>query len=249
MRSRTARWAAGLAILVLAATGCGGDDDADTVIDPGDDGAYAPEIDPASFVDRIDNPYLPLTPRSRWLYEGESEDGAESIEVVVTDDRRTVMGVDVTVVRDTVRVDGEVAEDTLDWFAQDRDGNVWYFGEDSKDYENGKVVSTEGSWEAGVDGALPGIVMPADPTVGVAYRQEYSKGEAEDMAEVVQVGQRKSVAFGDFDDVVVTRDWNPLEPDVIEEKYYAPGIGLVFEATTAGGENAELVEHTAGEGA
>ena len=243
-----AKWTAGLAIVVMSAASCGADDTSEAVIDPGDGGAFAPVIDATDFVDVVDNPYLPLTVGSRWAYEGASDGEAERIEVVVTDERRTVMGVDVTVVRDTVRVDGNIVEETLDWFAQDREGNVWYFGEESTEYEDSKVVSTEGSWEAGVDGALPGIVMPADPKVGLAYRQEYYKGEAEDLGEVIRVGQRKSVAFGDFDDIVVIRDWNPLEPDVIEEKYYAPGIGLVFETITAGGdEHAELVEHTGGD--
>jgi hypothetical protein len=238
-----------LGVLVLATVGCGGGGETKAVIDPGDRGDYAPEIDPANFVEAIDNPHLPLKVGSRWVYEGRSEGEVERTEVVVTDQRRTVMGVQVTVVRDTVRVDGDIVEDTFDWFAQDRDGTVWYFGEESKDYEDGKAVSTEGSWEAGVDGALPGIVMPGDPRVGFAYRQEYFKGEAEDMGEVIRVNQRTSVAFGSFGDVVVTRDWNPLEPDVIEEKYYAPGVGMVLEKVIAGGdERAELVEHTAGEG-
>jgi hypothetical protein len=155
------------------------------------------------------------------------------------------MGVAVTVVHDTVRVDGELVEDTHDWFAQDADGAVWYFGEESKDYENGTLVGTKGSWEAGVDGALPGIVMPAEPKAGFAYRQEYYRGEAEDMGEVARVAQRASVTFGAFRDLVVIREWNPLEPDVVEEKYYAPGVGLVLEQVTAGGdERSELIEHT-----
>ena len=255
MRSRTVRRVAGVAILGLIAAACGDDRSerasrtATPVIDPSDGGNYDPDINPADFVDVIDNPYLPLTPGSRWVYEGESDGEVEHIEVVVTDQRRTVMGVEATVVRDTVTdATGELVEDTLDWFAQDRDGNVWYFGEESKDYEDGKVATTEGSWEAGVDGALPGIVMPAEPTVGFAYRQEYYKGEAEDMGEVIRVGVSKTVAFGDFDGVVVTRDWNPLEPDVVEEKYYATGLGLIFETKTVGGdESVELIEYTGGE--
>jgi hypothetical protein len=233
-------------MLASFAIGCGDDGGTAPVIDPGDGGQYAPTIDPADFVDSIDNPYLPFTAGTRWVYEGGSDGEIERIEVVVTDERRTVMGVDVTVVRDTVTVDGELVEDTLDWYAQDRDGNVWYFGEESKDYEDGEVVSTHGSWEAGVDGALPGIVMPADPVVGFAYRQEFYEGEAEDMGEVIRVGEHAAVRFGEFDDVVVTRDWNPLEPDVIEEKHYAPGVGLVFEEKTVGGdESVELVDHGA----
>lgn len=217
------------------------------VIDPGDGGDYEPKIDPATFLDVVDNPYLPLTVGSRWVYEGTSDGETERIEVVVTDERREVMGVSAVVVRDTVTVDGALAEDTYDWFAQDAEGNVWYFGEESTDYEDGQPVSTEGSWEAGVDGALPGIVMPADPTVGFAYRQEFYEGEAEDMGEILRLGRRTEVAAGSFDDVLVTRDWNPLEPDVVEEKYYAPGVGLVFETKTAGGEeSAELVEFMPG---
>ena len=115
------------------------------------------------------------------------------------------MGISATVVRDTVYVDGELVEDTYDWFAQDNDGNVWYLGEDTHEYEDGVAVNAEGAWEAGVDGALPGIVMPADPAVGDAYRQEYYAGEAEDMGEVLEVGVARSIALGDYDDVVVTR--------------------------------------------
>jgi len=155
--------------------------------------------------------------------------------------------VSTVVVRDRVSVDGEVVEDTLDWFVQDVDGNVWYLGEDVKDYEGGELVSTGGSWEAGIDGAQPGIVMLASPTVGDAYRQERYPGEAEDMGEVLRVDGSNTVAAGTFDDVLVTRDWNPLEPDVIEEKSYAPGVGLIGERKVAGGdEEVELVEHIPG---
>ena len=249
MRSWTLKCLATVAAIALASCGDGSSDRAAApVIDPGDGGAYDPDIDPLRFVDVIDNPYLPLAPGTRWTYEGESDGEVERTEVVVTDQRRTVMGVSVTVVRDTVTGgDGQLVEDTYDWFAQDLEGNVWYFGEESKDYEEGKVVSTEGSWEAGVGGALPGIVMLAEPFVGAAYRQEYLEGEAEDMGEVVRVGASKSIMFGDFEDVLVTRDWNPLEPDVVEEKYYARDVGLIFETQTAGGdEAAELIAYQGG---
>jgi len=261
--------AAGLALVGLLATvaACGDDDttatdrggasptettdttetretttEAAPVIDPGDGGDYRPQIDPADFVDAIDNPYLPFAPGMRWTYEGVSDGETEVIEVVVLDERREVMGVPATVVRDTVSVDGEVIEDTWDWYAQDRDGNVWYLGEDTKEYENGEVVSTKGAWEAGVDGALPGIVMQAHPEVGQAYRQEFYEGEAEDLAEVTEVGIAKSIALGDYGDVLVTREWNPLEPDVVEDKYFAPGVGLIAEEKVAGGD--EVVELT-----
>jgi hypothetical protein len=141
-----------------------------------------------------------------------------------------------------VSVEGSVVEDTFDWFAQDADGNVWYMGEDTKEYEDGEVVSTEGSWEAGVDGALPGIIMEADPQVGDAYRQEYYPGQAEDLAEVVRTGQSETVPAGAYDDLVVIKEWNPLEPDAIEEKYYSQGVGTVLENKIRGGtERVELV--------
>jgi len=213
------------------------------VIDPGDEGNYQPSLAPDDVVAVIDNPYLPLQPGMSWAYEGESDGERERVEVVVTDQRREVMGIPAVVVRDTATVEGEVVEETDDWFAQDRDGNVWYLGESTTAYEDG-AASEEGSWEAGVDGALPGIVMPADPQVGDAYRQEYLAGEAEDMGEVVALGRSVEVPTGPYEDVLVTRDWTPLEPETVEEKEYAPGVGLVRETQTAGGEGTlELVAH------
>lgn len=244
-------------VLALALAGCGGDDDGaatgdgtpstEPVIDPGDGGDYRPALDPATVADRIDNPYLPLEPGARWVYQGTSSDGEERTEVTVLDERRRVMGIDAVVVRDTVSVAGEVIEDTRDWFTQDADGNVWYLGEDTAEYEGGRVVSTEGSWEAGVDGALPGVVMWAEPRPGQAYRQEYWPDHAEDLAEVLSVGQRTTVAGQGYEDVVVIREWNPLEPDVVEQKSYAPGVGSVLEEMTTGGdERVELVEYVPG---
>jgi hypothetical protein len=145
-------------------------------------------------------------------------------------------------VRDTVTEDGEVIEDTFDWFAQDRDGNVWYLGEDTKEFEDGELVSTEGSWEAGTKGAQPGIIMQASPQVGVGYRQEYFPGEAEDLAEVLRLDGKATVPFGSFEDLLVIEEWNPLEPKVIENKYYARGIGVVLEEQVKGGsERVELI--------
>ena len=248
---------AAVAGCLVALAACGGDDSPDgdasgsttttAVIDPGDGGRYDPAINPADFGGPVDNPFMTLTPGSRWVYEGTSDDERERTEVVVTDERRQVMGIDAVVVRDTVTVDGELVEDTYDWFAQDADGNVWYLGEDSKEYEDGEVASSAGSWEAGVDGALPGIVMPANPQVGDAYRQEFSPGEAEDLAEVVRVGDSTTVAGQAYDDLLVVEEWNPLEPEAVEEKSYARGVGMVLEEKTAGGdERAELVEFTPG---
>jgi hypothetical protein len=246
----------------LVAAGCSDDDPVETSgappatrtsvptsasapVDPGDGGHYDPRIDPADFVATIDNPYLPFPVGARWVYEGTSDGEAERVVVEVTGDTRQVMGITATVVRDRVYVDDELVEDTLDWFAQDVDGNVWYLGEAVEDYEDGVVVSTEGSWEAGVDGALPGIVMPAAPHVGDAYRQELYAGEAEDMFEILSIDTTRTVPAGDFADVVVTEDWNPLDPDVIEEKSYAAGVGMIYEEHTTGGDDVvELVELT-----
>jgi hypothetical protein len=163
--------------------------------------------------------------------------------VTVLSETKVVMGVACTVVRDVVSVEGEVAEDTIDWYAQDTDGNVWYMGEESKDIEDGEVVSTDGSWEAGVDGALPGIIMLVDPHVGDTYRQEFYAGEAEDIGSVLKLGEIVTVESGTYEDVLVTEDTNPLEPDIVEHKYYAPGVGVVLEELVAGGEERiELVK-------
>ena len=218
-------------------------------IDPGDGGDYHPRIEPANFVARIDHPYMPLTPGSRWHYEGTSAGKQQTTDIVVKRTRKTILGVSTVVVRDTVREEGQLLEDTIDWFAQDTDGNVWYFGEDSKEYEHGKVTSTAGSWVAGVDGAQPGIVMPAEPRVGDAFRQEYLVGEAEDMMRIVAVDRTATVPTGAYDHVLVTQEWTPLEPKVVEEKYYAPGVGRILEQTTRGSrEKSALVEYTTGKG-
>ncbi len=222
--------AALLAVTVLS-NACGGGD-AKAVIDAGDGGNYAPAVDASKFVARIDNPYLPFKPGARWVYR--STDGKEQIEVEVLQETRMVMGIAATVVRDRVSEDGELIEDTFDWYAQDRDGNVWYLGEDTKEYKDGKVVSTHGAWEAGVDGARPGIIMLATPTIGKAYRQEYYKGEAEDLAEVARQGVKEKVAYGSFDDLLVIKEWTPLEPKIVEEKYFARGVGLVLEVKVKG---------------
>lgn len=240
-----------LLVVVGAFAACGDDQTADLArddppIDVGDPADHDPRVDPADFVAAIDNPYLPFSSGARWVYESETDDGRERIDVVVTDEPMTVMGVDVTVVRDTVTIDGRVIEDTWDWYAQDRGGNVWYFGEDTNEYDEDGTVSTEGSWEAGVDGALPGIIMYADPQVGQAYRQELYEGEAEDVAEVVRTGATADVRGGTFEDVLVVLEWNPFEPEVLEEKHYARGVGPVLEQKVRGGdERVELVAHTA----
>ncbi len=209
---------------------------------------YEPVIDPENFVDKIDNKYLPYTPGTKYTYEGETEDGLERNEVIVTNETKQILGVTCTVVRDTVKLDGELIEDTFDWYAQDKDGNVWYFGEDSKEYEDGKVISTAGSWESGIDGAQPGIIMLTHPLVGVTYRQEYYENEAEDFAQIVSLNESESVQFGGtYSNLLMTSEWTPLEPDITEHKYYADGIGVILEVMVKGGsERMELVNFIVG---
>ena len=198
-------------------------------------GAYAPEIRPEDFVSLIDNPYMPMQPGTTRVYEGGSDGEREVVKVTVTDRTREILGVSCIVVRDEAWIDGQLHERTFDWFAQDAAGNVWYFGERTAEYEHGKVVSRSGSWQAGVDGAQPGIVMLADPSIDTAYRQEFYEGEAEDKARVIALDEQVSVPLGAFGDVLVTEDWTPLEPAVLEQKHYAPGFGVVFERLVEGG--------------
>jgi hypothetical protein len=199
---------------------------------------YQPVIDSANFVDVIDNPYWPLTPGTSYAFESADE----QTKIVVTSERRTVMGVSTVVVSDKVFADGKLSEDTSDWYAQDRAGNVWYFGEATLSYEETPAGDPTGSWEAGVDGAQPGVVMLADPLAGDIYRQEFYAGAAEDLALVRHIEPSLKVPAGSYDNVLVTEEWSPLEPDVIELKYYAKGIGVVEERQIFGG--TELVRLT-----
>jgi len=205
------------------------------------------QLDPSDFVAGIDNPYSPFVPGTRWVYEADTEDGTERIEVTVLGETRIVAGIECIVVHDTVTLEGELVEDTYDWYAQDVEGNVWYMGEDSTEYENGEAVSTAGSWEAGVDGALPGIKAWARPHVGdVAYYQEVYEGEAEDLGRDLALNGTASVPVGDYTDLLVVEEWNRLAPEAVELKYYARDTGVVMEETTRGGsEVVRLVEFSA----
>ena len=204
---------------------------------------YSPVVDPAGYGPVIDNPLFPLVPGTTFIYEGRTEAGLERDEFAVTHNTRTILGVTCVEVHDTVTVDGRLTEDTLDWFAQDAAGNVWYFGENSREVDGRLVLSLEGSWESGVDGAQPGIVMEAHPVVGDFYRQEYLVGEAEDLAEVTSVDE--SVALSNnstYPHSLKTTETSPLEPDALEYKYYAPGVGNVLVVDAATGERSELIE-------
>ncbi len=201
--------------------------------------AYAPRIDPATFQPQVDNPWWPLVPGTTYRYL--ERKGNETTDVVVTvlPQRKTILGVDCVVVHDQASRQGTVLEDTFDWYAQDKRGNVWYFGEDTKAYDDKGHVSTAGSWEAGVNGAQPGIVMLADPAPGPAYRQEYLRGEAEDMGQVVATNEAVSVPFGQFSPSVQTKEWSLLEAGS-DRKWYARGIGFI-RSQAEDGEVAELV--------
>lgn len=224
-----------LLAVVLLTTGC--------IAEEPSMGEYAPKIDPGDFVSDVTNRYFTLTPKKNFVYEGETEEGTERIEVYTTNETRNIMGVRTTVVWDRVWLNGELIEDTKDWYAQDKEGNVWYFGEDSKELVNGKIVSRAGSWKAGVDGAKPGIIMKASPLVGDSYRQEYYKGEAEDMGDVIALGETVAVPYGTFTDCLKTRDWTQLNPGADEHKYYCPEIGrVVLEVSLESGKKVQLVE-------
>lgn len=208
-------------------------------------------LDPAQFTAEIDNRYWPMAPGTRWTYREIDEEGNELLVVVTvtTETREIANGVTARIVRDTVSSDGDVIEDTFDWYAQDAEGSVWYLGEDTAEFEDGEVSSTEGSFEAGVDGALAGIIMPADPTDGQQYRQEYYEGEAEDNGEVLSTEEQVDVPFGHFEAVLLTKDTITIDPDVLEYKLYAPDVGpvLVFGVSGGGGREELLSFEEVGE--
>jgi hypothetical protein len=205
-------------------------------------------LDPADFVGQIDNTYWPMPPGSEWVYrESDPRGDAQKVKVTVTTRTRNISGIQATVVHDKVTEQGELVENTFDWYAQDVCGNVWYLGENTKEYENGRVVSTAGSWEHGVDGAMAGVVVPADPQVGLTYRQEYYEGEAEDAAEILSLDEQAQVPAGHFVDVLLTKDFTPLHPRILEYKLYAPGVGPVLVFGVSGGSDREaLISYTAG---
>lgn len=188
---------------------------------------WSPDIDPSSFSNVVDNPYFPLKPGRRMRYEDPLS--GETLVIEVTHRTKNVMGVRSVVVIETVAENGQTVEISENWFAQDRDGTVWYFGELSRDFQDGVPVSTAGSWEAGVNGALPGIIMQAQPEPGDTYFQEHAPGVAEDMASVQSVTWSESTPSGTYSGVLKTKEWTPLEGGSVEYKYYAPGVGLILE--------------------
>jgi hypothetical protein len=241
--------AVGVAAAVLVASGCGDSTSDESAGSRLPQGSEPVRLDPAEFTTEITNPYWPMAPGTRWVYEGGNRGGThERVVVEVTDRTKLVAnGVEARVIRDTVTENGELVEVTEDWYAQDSDGNVWYLGEYVSNYQHGKLTDHSGSFEAGVDGAEAGIAMPANPEPGMTYRQEYYEGEAEDKAGVVTVGQEQvQVPFGFFDrTVLMTRDLVPTEPKVEELKFYAPGVGPLLSLHTDGDfGRAALVQYT-----
>ena len=197
-------------------------------------GTYSPSIDPANFVGTIDNPYWPLEPGTTYTYDGVRGTTPQTDVEVVTYQTKVILGITSTVVRDTVSERGAPVERTFDWYAQDEDGNVWYMGEDSFELKGGRFVKASDSWKSGVDGAQPGIIMPANPQPGEAYRQEYyPPGEALDEARVLNLNGSARVPYGSFNALLVTSERSPLEPQT-EQKYYAPGLGEIKERVVQG---------------
>jgi hypothetical protein len=196
--------------------------------------SFTPSINPSDFTTKIDNRYFPLKPGTTFDYRGKTKNATERDVMSVTDSTKRIMGVKCVVVDDRVWAHGKLSEKTYDWYAQDEKGNVWYFGEDTKEYKKGGKVSTEGSWEASKDGAKPGVIMQAHPEVGQTYRQEYKKGSAEDTAKVLALNGSVKVPYGSFEHAVVTKEWSPLEPGVVAHKYYAAGRGNVKEVAAKG---------------
>lgn len=195
------------------------------------------ELAPEAFADTIDNPYFPLIPGTTYLYKGVLEGEPQKVRTTVTNDTRLVTGVTTTVVLDRVFVNDALKEKTYDYYAQDKVGNVWYFGENTKEYEDGQVVSTAGSFEAGVNGAKAGIIMPAQPGVGTAYHEEDAPGVAEDEARVLSTNQRAKTYFATFGNCLLTENFTALEPTALERKYYAPGFGVVYSEDVSGGQD------------
>ena len=201
---------------------------------------YNPVINPAKFSAKITNKYFPLVPGTVFVYEGNRDGLTRRAEHTVTSDTRKIMGVDCIVVRDIAFTNTEMVEKTVDWYAQDSLGNVWYFGEDTAEYKNGKVTSTHGTWMAGVDGALPGIIMQASPKLGEGYRQEYRPGAAEDYAKVVQVNAGTLGPMGKYDNVVVTEDTDLLDVNKFEHKSFAPDVGFIGSSGLVNGHQEEI---------
>jgi hypothetical protein len=204
-------------------------------------------LNPADFTTQIDNPYFPLPVGAQWHIRVTNQEGTVQQQVIRVTDKTRKMGDGVTarVVHDVVSEGGRPVEITEDWYAQDKNGNVWYFGENTAEISANGTRDTSGSFEAGVNGADAGIAMLADPTAGQTYREEYYVGRAEDRTSVLALEQQAEVPFGHFRNALLTEDYSPVEPNVLELKFYAPGVGQVLAQTVSGGsEREELLSYT-----
>lgn len=209
------------------------------------DASYKPDVSASKFSTGtvFTNKFLPFEAGKTYIFEGQTEDGLERIEVRRRSETKTILGIGCIVINDRAWLNGILIEETDDWYAQDNDGNVWYFGETVKNYNpDGSFKDTGGSWEAGVDGAQPGIAMLADPKPGMKYRQEYYFNEAEDEGEVLETALTVTCTYGTFEGCVKTHDFTALEPDLNEHKFYAPGIGVIKEVNVADNETIQLIE-------
>jgi hypothetical protein len=196
----------------------------------------APPPLPARFVRTVDNPYFPLAPGTTYTFHGKL-DGEPTIDAVtVTHEVKRILGVRTTVVRDRVFIKGDLVEDTRDWYAQDARGNVWYFGEDTKELDHGTVTTTAGSWQAGTNGARPGIFMPATPRVGQVFKQEDAPGVAEDCTRIADLTASVKSPFVRSEHALKTEEFSLLEPGVLDNKYYVRRVGVVREQTVVGGD-------------
>ncbi|TAL42776.1 MAG: hypothetical protein EPN91_07610 [Salinibacterium sp.] len=198
-------------------------------------------LDPAKFSTQIDNPYWPMKPGTRWTFrETDAEGTVFTVVVIVTDKTKTIAnGIKARVVRDTAYQGNEIVEDTFDWYAQDSFGSIWYLGEDTAEFEHGKVVSRAGSFEAGLHGAQAGVLLPGHPQVGQSYREEYQAGEAEDNGEILSLVEQADTPFRHFTDMLLIKDTSAIEPDVVEYKFYARGFGAVLTLDVSGGSGRE----------
>ncbi|MBE9551909.1 MAG: hypothetical protein IMF05_00455 [Proteobacteria bacterium] len=204
---------------------------------------YDPVINPEDFTTKIDNPFFSMPVGKKMIYEARTEDGLERIEIAITGETRRIMGVETLVYHDREYLDGELVEETKDFIAQDKDGNVWYFGEEVDNYENGELKDHGGAWLAAYEGAKPGIWIKAKHMVGDSYRQEYWRGEAEDMAKIVATGVTVTTSIGTYQNCTKTYDWTPLDPEAMEHKYYCPEAGsVVLVENLTSGERVELIK-------
>jgi hypothetical protein len=207
-------------------------------------GSYSPTLNPANFVTTIDNRYFPLKPGTAYHYKGFKDAASQTDDMVVTHQKKQILGISCTVVRDTVSQAGKPIERTFDWYAQDKPGNVWYMGEDAFELKNGRFVRAADSWKSGVNGAKPGIIMQGNPRTGAVYRQEYYPPGALDQARVLGKATTVKVPQGTYRRSLATVEWSPVEPQ-LEKKYYAAGVGEIREQVVAGGhEGFQLVSVT-----